>query len=143
MVLDETKTRHSFTEFIDEKSQDCSRLLWESELFWNKLVEELIRTLKEFELFNKRYVSIFFNTLFDAIKHKLNVVNTFINLELEQHAERTRTEIRDMYDKLRVLYGHPKNRKILNDLKQKFQVFFDRNTTVKIEECIVPLEVRK
>lgn len=46
-----------------------------------------------------------------------------------------------MYDKLRVLYGHPANKKILEELEKEFDDFMNVNVDAKTEETMKPLKV--
>lgn len=86
-------------------------------------------------------MTTFINTFQKSKIDKLSTINEFILSELVKEEEKTKCDIQEMYDKLRVLYGHPTNRKILEEMEEQFYEFFSMNTEMKMKKTIDPLKV--
>lgn len=139
--MDQSKTHQTYHDFIEDKAVSCRNLLLQTEYFWNDLARECISTLKELQLFKERYLSTFTNTFHRSKTDHVSAINEWILSEIVKEEETTKKNIKDMYDKLRVLYGHPANKKILDELEKEFEDFMNANVDAKTEETIKPLKV--
>lgn len=119
----------------------CKNLLHQVEVFWIELTAEGIATIKELQHFKERYMTTFINTFYKSKRDKINTVNELVLTEIIKQENKTKNDIREMYNKLRVLYGHPTNRKILQELEIEFDEFFNTNMETKIAETLKPLKV--
>lgn len=143
MILDDSKIHQTYSEYIEQNTGNCQNLLLQCEVFWTELTAECIATLKELQLFKDRYITTFNNTFFKSKLNKLGTINEFILSDLVKQEKKTKNNIKEMYDKLRVLYGHPTNRRILHQMEDQFNKFLNANMEVEIKQIINPLKVCK
>ncbi|CAH1961575.1 unnamed protein product [Acanthoscelides obtectus] len=115
---------HSLDEFMAEVLNKYKGFLVQCEVFWIDSCKEYLDTLQKFRKYEKVYLrscqSMFYRNCEVDFQETLDDIAHGIKEEKKNMGKGNK----EMFDKLKVLHGHPNNKHLLRELEEQYKTIF-------------------
>lgn len=118
-VMSEDIIHHSYDQFLNEILHNYERLVAQCGIFWLEKCRQLLAMLDHLSKFVRNYARNyevqFYKRGLEQSKNMFEEIMT----ELEIRKIEAQNDVKSMYKKLKALHGHPRNKKLLNELENE------------------------
>ncbi|CAG9865227.1 unnamed protein product [Phyllotreta striolata] len=118
LILDSTKLQPSYEDCLEEIYRKYQPYMLQCEICWLENATKFIQILNEIIEFKDSFISDFKKAFFDKCMRKLEDSAGSIMDDLEQERLNFNERLKQIYTRLKVLFGHPKNNEMLNQLRR-------------------------
>ncbi|VEN47448.1 unnamed protein product, partial [Callosobruchus maculatus] len=115
---------HSLDEFMAEVLNKYKGFLVQCEVCWIDSCKEYLDTLQKFRNYRHMYLKTFESVFYKNCEEDFQKTVDEITHDLKEEKKNIEQGNKEMFDKLKALYGHPKNESLLKELEEQYKILF-------------------
>nr|CAH7739202.1 unnamed protein product [Callosobruchus chinensis] len=115
---------HSLDEFMAEVLNKYKGFLVQCEVCWIDSCKEYLDALQKFRNYRQMYLKTFESVFYKNCEEDFQKTVDEVTRELKEEKKHVEQGNKEMFDKLKALYGHPKNEILLKELEEQYKVLF-------------------
>ncbi|KAG5864998.1 hypothetical protein JTB14_006495 [Gonioctena quinquepunctata] len=127
LILDSSRLQQSYEGCMEEVLHKYKSFLSQCEACRTENFIIFLSILNNLKSFKFKYLKAFRNTFYKLGIARITHVSDNILLELHEMKEDAKKKYAQIYKKLKVLYGHPNNRGLLESLRMEFESIVEDN----------------
>nr|CAI5831979.1 unnamed protein product [Callosobruchus analis] len=115
---------HTLDEFMAEVLNKYKGFLVQCEVCWIDSCKEYLDTLQKFRNYRQNYLKTFESVFYKNCEEMFQKTVDEVTHDLKEEKKNVERGNKEMFDKLKALYGHPKNESLLKELEEQYKILF-------------------
>ncbi|XP_050498233.1 uncharacterized protein LOC126879219 isoform X3 [Diabrotica virgifera virgifera] len=127
--LDPSRLQPTLDDCMQEVLQKYKPCLLQCEISWIENVSSFLAILKNIETFRERFITSFENAFCRICLERLQLGIDDVYIRLNEQADQFNKKLKEIHNRLKVMFGHPRNYKMLENLEQDYKYLHEDNKT--------------
>ncbi|XP_072377369.1 uncharacterized protein [Diabrotica undecimpunctata] len=125
--LDSSKLQPTLDDCMQEILQKYKPYLLQCEISWIENLSSFLALLKNIETFREKFITSFENAFCKICLERLQLAIDEVYSRLNEQAKQFNKRLKEIHNRLKVMFGHPRNYKMLGNLEQDYKYIHEDN----------------